>query len=311
MTRTVAPTDFGGPEQLSLVETPTPAPGERQVRIAVRAVGVNPIDWKMYSGAMGRDPALLNGIGYELSGVIEAVGDHVEGWNVGDEVIASEVPGNGYTDQAVVPSGGLLTKPAGLTWEQAASIPVAGGTAAHAVDAAQLSEGDVVLALGAAGGVGGLVVQLARRRGVRVLATASARNHDYLSSLGAEPVTYGPGLVDRVRALAPDGVDAVIDAVGTDEAVDASLELVADRRRIVSMAAFGRGGDGIYLIGAGGPGVDPGTEIRRAARPEVARLVAAGELSLPVQQTYPLDETARAHHDGLTGHTRGKLVVVP
>jgi NADPH2:quinone reductase len=307
MTRIVAPADFGGPEQLVVQDVPTPDPGPGEVRVAVRAIGVNPIDWKLYSGALGRDPQSLGGIGFELAGVVDAVGDGVTDWSVGDEVIAAQVPGNGYTDAAVVPAAGLVAKPQGLSWELAASVPVAGGTAVHAVEAAKVAEGTTVLVHGGAGGVGGLVVQLARRRGARVIATASERNHDYLRSLGAEPVTYGDGLLDRVRALAPDGVDAVIDTVGSDEAIDVSLALV-DPERVVSTAGYARRDDGIYLIGGGG---DPGTEIRDAGRPEVARLLASGELTLPIQQTYALEDTAEAHRAGLTGHTRGKLVVTP
>lgn len=308
MTRTVAPVDFGGPEQLALSEVPTPEPGPDDVRVAVRAIGVNPIDWKIYSGALGRDPQALGGIGFELAGVVEAVGEGVTAWHTGDEVIASQVPGNGYTDQAVVPAAGLLAKPEGLSWELAASVPVAGATAAHAVEAAGVADGTTVLVHGAAGGVGGLVVQLARRRGARVIATASERNHDYLRSLGAEPVAYGDGLLDRVRALAPEGVDAAIDTVGTDEAIDVSLALVGDPRQVVSIAGYRRRDAGIYLIGGGG---EPGIEIREAARPEVARLLASGDLTLPIQATYPLDRTAEAHREGLAGHTRGKLVIVP
>jgi NADPH:quinone reductase-like Zn-dependent oxidoreductase len=307
MTRIVAPADFGGPEQLVVTEVPTPEPGPGEVRVAVRAIGVNPIDWKIYSGRMGRDRNALGAIGFELAGVVDAVGQGVDGWSVGDEVIAAQVPGNGYTDAAVVPAVGLIAKPESLSWELAASVPVVGATAAHAVEAAGVGDGDTLLVHGAAGGVGGLVVQMARRRGVRVIATASERNHEYLRSLGAEPVAYGEGLLDRVRAVAPDGVDAAVDAVGTDEAIDVSLELVP-ARRVVSTAAFQRRDDGIVLIGGGG---DPGTEIRDAARPEVARLLASGELTLPIQSTYPLEDTAEAHGAGLSGHTRGKLVIVP
>jgi NADPH:quinone reductase len=307
MTRIVAPADFGGPEQLALQTIPTPEPGPGEVRVAVRAIGVNPIDWKLYSGALGRDPQALGGFGFELAGVVDAVGDGVTDWAPGDEVIAAQVPGNGYTDAAVVPAAGLFTKPESLSWELAASVPVVGATAAHAVHAAGVADGTTLLVHGGAGGVGGLVVQLARRRGARVIATASEPNHDYLRSFGAEPVTYGDGLLDRVRALAPDGVDAVVDTVGTDEAIDVSLALV-DPGRVVSIAGYRRRDDGIVLIGGGG---DPGTEIRDAARPEVARLLASGELTLPIQQTYPLEETAAAHREGLAGHTRGKLVVVP
>ena len=308
MTRIVAPADFGGPEQLLLSEVPTPAPGPGEVRVAVRAIGVNPIDWKIYSGALSRDPRVLGGIGFELAGVVDALGEGVTDWSVGDEVIAVQVPGNAYTDQAVVPAAGLLAKPEGLSWELAASVPVAGGTSAHAVEAAGVADGTTVVVHGAAGGVGGLVVQLARRRGARVIATASVRNHEYLRSLGAEPVAYGDGLLDRVRALAPEGVDAAIDTVGTDEAIDVSLALVGDPRRVVSIAGYRRRDAGIYLIGGGG---EAGTEIREAARPEVARLLAAGDLTLSIQRTYPLDQTAEAHREGLGGHTRGKLVIVP
>ena len=308
MTRIVAPADFGGPEQLSITEVPTPEPGPGEVRVAVRAIGVNPIDWKIYSGRIGRDPKALGGIGFELAGVVDALGEGVDDWSVGDEVIATQVPGNGYTDAAVVPAAGLIAKPVALSWELAGSVSVAGATAAHAVTASGVGEGDTLLVHGAAGGVGGLVVQLARRRGVRVIATASERNHDYLRSLGAEPVVYGEGLLDRVRALAPDGVDAAVDTVGTDEAIDTSLALVGDPHRVVSIAGYQRRGDGIFLIGGGG---DPGTEIRDAARPEVAQLLADGEVTLPIQATYPLEDTAEAHRVGLAGHTRGKLVIVP
>ena len=308
MTRIVAPVDFGGPEQLVVSEVPTPLPGPGEVRVAVRAIGVNPIDWKIYGGRIGRDRDALANIGFELAGVVDAVGDDVEHWAVGDDVIATQVPGNAYTDAAVVPAAGLIAKPEGLSWELAASVPVAGATAAHAVEAAGVGDGGTLLVHGAAGGVGGLVVQLARRRGARVIATASERNHEYLRSLGAEPVTYGEGLGDRVRALAPDGVDAAVDTVGTDEAIDVSLDVVGDPRRVVSTAAYQRRDDGIVLIGGGR---DPGTEIRDAARPQVARLLATGELTLPIQATYSLEATAEAHRAGLTGHTRGKLVIVP
>lgn len=311
MTRVVVPRGFGGPEQLAVEEVPTPEPGPGEVRVAVRAIGVNPYDWKLYSGAFGTDPALLGGIGSEAAGVVDAVGAGVEGWSVGDPVIASGIPGNGYADHVVVLPRSLLRKPDSLSFEQAAVLPTAAGTAAHALEAASVAAGDCLLVHGAAGGVGSLTVQLARLRGSRVLATASPANHDYLRSLGAEPVAYGPGLVERVRAVATDGVDAAIDAVGTDEAVDASLELVADRRRIVTLVSFARAGQlGITAIGSG-PGADPGTEIRRAARQTAVELAAAGGLTVEVAQTYPLEQTASAHADSRAGHTRGKRVVVP
>ncbi len=310
-TRIVEPVGFGGPEQLRLTEIETPLPGPGEVRITVTAIGVNPIDWKLYSGAFGTNPSLLHAIGSEAAGVVDVVGDDVTAWHQGDAVIATVVPGTAYADAIVVPASGLIAQPAGMSAEQAAGLPVVAGTAAHAVQAVGLAAGDTVVIHGAAGGVGGLTVQLARRRGARVIATASAANHDYLRSLGAEPVAYGDGLEGRIRALAPEGVDAAIDAVGTDEALETSVAIVADPQRVVTMAGMQRAAElGIKAIGAG-PGADPGEDIRRAARPEVIALVAAGELSFPIARTYPLADTAEAHRDSQAGHTRGKLVVLP
>ena len=162
---------------------------------------------------------------------------------------------------------------------------------------------------------GTLVVQLAVERGARVIATASPANHDYLRSLGAEPVAYGDGpdgdLVDRVRALAPDGVDVALDLVGTDEALETSIELVPDRDRVLTVAAFGRAPElGIHLIG-NGPGADPGLEVRPLGRAEALRLLADGRIDIPIERVYSLDEVADAHRASMTRHRRGKLVVVP
>lgn len=307
-TRIVTAIDFGGPEQLTVTETDTPTPGAGEVRISVRAIGVNPADWKMYAGYLGTDPAVLHTFGAELSGVVDAVGDDVTDWSVGDEVVTGRVPGGAYASDVVVPASGLLPKPTTVDFVQAAAVPIAAGTAAQALHSAGVGPGDVVLVHGAAGGVGTVTVQLAKRRGARVLGTASERNHDFLRSLGAEPVAYGDGLAQRVRALAPDGVDAAIDAVGSDEAVDTSIELVGDLARVVSIAAFGRAESGITLINGSEVGA---SEIRDAAAAEVLRLVASSDLHLPVERTYPLGDVARAHRDSQAGHTRGKLVVVP
>lgn len=310
-TRIVEPQDFGGPEQLHLTTVDTPEPGPGEVRVTVRAIGVNPVDWKIYSGAFGRDPQLLHSVGSEVAGVVDAVGPEVTDWQPGDEVIVQSVPGTAYAEHVVAPAVQLVAKPAGLPFEVAAGLPVIGGTATQALETTHVGDGDTVLVHGGAGGVGGVVIQLAVRRGARVIATASERNHDYLRTLGAEPVTYGDGLEERVRALAPQGVDVAVDTVGTDEALDTSVALVADRSRIVTIAGFARFQElGIQAIG-GGPGADPGTELRAAAVPVVAELVAAGEVHVPVERTYPLAETAQAHRDSIAGHTRGKLVVLP
>ena len=310
MTRVVVAKGFGGPEQLEVVSVPTSQPGPGEVRVAVRAIGVNPIDWKSYSGVMSQDPAALTTFGNELSGVVDAVGDAVVDWNVQDEVIAYGFAAGAYAESVVVPASTLIPKPSGMPWDQAAVVALVGGTAWHLVSAASLGDDDTVLVHGGAGGVGSLVVQLARLRGATVVATGGPDSQDRLRELGAVPVVYGDGLLERVREAVPQGVDVVLDCVGTDEAIDASLALVGDPSRVLSIAGFARAGDGIRLLG-GGPGADPGIEIRKVGRREVAMLVAEGRLSLPVVGRYSLSDTGQAHAESRAGHVAGKLVVLP
>jgi NADPH:quinone reductase-like Zn-dependent oxidoreductase len=313
MARVVVATAFGGPEVLSVVEQAVEGPVADEVRVAVRAAGINPIDWKLYSGSMGTDAALPMRLGFEAAGVVTEVGAEAVGpagpVAVGDEVIAYRVDG-GYADELLVPASAVVPKPAAMSWEAAGGLMLAGATAVHALAAARVGAGETVLVHAAAGGVGLMVVQIAVARGARVIGTASERNHEYLRELGAEPTTYGEGLADRVRALAPDGVAAAIDCIGTDEAVDVSLELIDDRDRIVSIAAFPRGSEvGIKMIG-GGPGADPGTELRNAARLQLTELVEQGKLSVRAR-SFALDDVAEAHRAGQAGHVTGKLVLVP
>jgi NADPH:quinone reductase len=304
----VVATDFGGPEVLSVIDQPAPEPGRGQVLVEVRAVGVNPIDYKSYSGAFGADRSQLpRRIGSEASGVVTGVGADVRGIVVGDEVIAFRAPG-AYAEHLLVDASEITPKPAEVDWESGAGLLLTGTTAVHALSAADVGPGETLLVHGAAGGVGLMLVQLAVARKVHVIATASEPNHALLTSLGATPVTYGPGLADRVRTLARDGVDAATDLIGTDEAIDTSLELVPLRSRIVSIAAFGRGGDGIHLIG-GGPGADPGDDIRRAARSMLTQAVADDTLRVVIDRTYPLREAAEAHRQLMAGHVTGKLVL--
>jgi NADPH:quinone reductase len=178
---------------------------------------------------------------------------------------------------------------------------------------ANLSEqdGDTVLVHGGSGGVGLMAVQLAALRGATVVATASPARHDLLREFGAVPVAYGPGLADQVRAAAPGGVDAALDLVGTDEAMDTSLALVADRARIATIAGFARGQrEGVKVLG-GAPGADPGTEIREAARLDLAQLVQEKKLRVIVSQTFPLADVADAHRALITGHAVGKMALIP
>jgi NADPH:quinone reductase len=306
---------YGGPEVLSIADEPTRAPGAGEVRIEVRAAGVNPIDYKTYSGAFGRDPAGLPiRLGTEAAGVVTAVGPGAVGPAgpvvVGDEVIAYRAPG-AYAAELVLPAESVVPKPAALDWAQAAGLMVTGVTAWHAMTVTDVHAGDTVLIHGAAGGVGAMAVQLAVVRGATVVGTASPPRHAFLRGLGAIPVAYGPGLAGRVRAAAQDGVSAAVDTVGTDEAMEVSLALVPDRARVVTIAAFAKGLEaGIKVIGAA-PGADRGTEIRRAARLDLARLAQDGKLTVFVTQTFPLAEAAAAHRAIMTGHGSGKIVLLP
>ncbi|MGO9557952.1 MAG: quinone oxidoreductase family protein [Acidimicrobiales bacterium] len=315
MVAKVVATAFGGPEVLAVVDEEVAPPGPGEVLIEVRAAGTNPIDYKFYSGNMGRDPAALPmSLGLEASGVVRAVGADAVGpmgeINAGDEVIVYPTRGT-YAEQVIVPGSSVVRKPANVTFEAAAGLLLTGCTAVHALAATGVSAGDTLVIHGASGGVGLIAVQLAVARGARVIATAGESSHGELRRLGAEPVVYGEGLTDRIRGLAPDGVDAAIDAVGTDEALDVSLALVADRSRIATIAAAKRGLElGVKALGAG-PGSDPGTEIRAAARIELVRLAGDGAIEIRVAAAYPLADAAAAHRELASGHTHGKIVLLP
>lgn len=309
MTTSVLAQAYGGPEVLEIVESPTPEPGPGEVLITVRAAGVNVADMKVYGGVWGTDPAKLPiPLGFEVAGVIAAVGPDVTRVGVGDEVIAHPVRG-GYATEVVAPEHTVTAKPAGLEWPQAAGLLLTGTAAAHAVTAAAVAEGDTVLVHGAAGGVGLVAVQLAILRGATVIGTAAPEQHALLRDLGVVPTVYGDGLLDRVRALAPGGVDAALDLAGTDEALDVSLALVADRGRIATIANFDRGPrEGIRVLGAGG---EEGKEIREAAGPEIAELAAQGRLKIFVEATFPLTEVVAAHELLASRKATGKIVLLP
>lgn len=315
MTTTVVATAFGGPEVLSLINEPAPVPGPGQVLLEVRAAATNPVDYKLYGGAYGKDPSRLPlRVGMEASGIVSAAGEGAEGpaglIQVGDEVIAYPIQG-AYATEVVAPVSSVLPKPANLSFEAASGLMLTGCTAVHTLSVTAVGSGDTVVIHGASGGVGLMAVQLAVNAGARVIATASEDGHAYLRQLGAEPVTYGTGLLERIGALAAHGVDAAIDTVGSDEAIDVSVALVADRSRIVTIAAFQRGGElGLKVIGMG-PGGDPGTEIRAAARLQLVRQCEEGKLTVRLANVYPLTEVASAHRELMAGHAHGKIVLVP
>jgi NADPH2:quinone reductase len=315
MALAVVATGYGGPENLSVVDVEVPDPVAGQVRVEVRASGVNPIDHKLYGGGYGQDPARLPmRLGFEVAGVVTGVGGDAQGpagaVRAGDEVIAYPIDG-GYAEAVTVAASSVLPKPAELSFEQAAGLSLTGVTAYHLVEATGVRAGDTVLVHAASGGVGLIAAQLGVEREATVLGTASARHHDRLRGYGVVPVEYGDGLADRVRDLAPGGVDVALDTVGTDEAVDVSLALVADRRRIATIAAFGRAPEaGIQLLG-NGPGADPGEDIRSRGRLVLSDLVRRGRLRVEVARTFALTEAAEAHRLVASGHAGGKVVLLP
>jgi NADPH:quinone reductase len=302
--------DFGGPEVLHCVDTDVPAPSPGQVTVSVRAAGLNPADAKHI--APGQDRGLLPlPIGYEVAGIIAAIGPGTQiatgGGAVGDEIIASQVTG-GYATALNATASTVFPKPADLTFAEAANLLLVGTTAAELLHVSGATAGDTVLLHGAAGAVGNSVLQQARQRGVRVIGTASPANFEFVRQFGGVPVEYGPGLLDRVRAAVTDGVAAALDTVGSEEAGDVSLALVADRGRVVTIADARRArADGYVFIGASNPRSGP---FRARARASIVSLAAAGKLTVPMAGTFAFD-AAPAAFAALTGaHPPGKLALI-
>jgi NADPH:quinone reductase len=298
---------FGGPEVLRLREAGVPPPGPGEVTIEVRACGMNPADYKHF--APGQDKSLLPlPVGYEIAGVVAGIGPDTEtAASSGDEVIAFQVLG-GYASAITVPAGDVFAKPAALSFAQAANLLLTGTTAAELLATARVSEGDTVLLHGAAGAVGVSVLQQARLIGAHVIGTASEANFGVVEGFGGVPVTYGDGLKERVRRAAPDGIAAVLDTVGSDEAVDASLALVGDRRRFVTLTAFRRAADeGFAAIGASNPASGP---FRASARASIVGLAASGDLTVPLARTFAFEDARDAVAMLAGPHPSGKLALV-
>ncbi len=304
-------TRYGTLDGLELQEVTPPPPGPGEVTVEVRAAGMNPADFKRVLNGTD-ESALPAPIGFEVAGVITALGKGTTiasgGGAVGDEVLAFRVAG-GYASALNLPAQDVFAKPAGLGFPEAANLLLAGTTAAEMLDVVHASAGETVLLHGASGAVGVSVLQQAQALGVRVVGTAGEDNLDVVRRFGGIPVTYGPGLADRVREAAPDGVAAALDAVGTDEAVDVSLTFVDDRSRIVTIAAMGRAqADGFRMIGGAMPA---SAAFRDRVRADLIAMAGRGELVVPVARTFPLAE-ARAALDLLqTEHPGGKLALLP
>ncbi|WP_069814223.1 NADP-dependent oxidoreductase [Streptomyces sp. TP-A0874] len=299
--RAAALSSFGPPEVLRLTEVETPEAGSGQVRVRVKAAGVQPFDCRVRGGwhPFGT-PEFPLVPGNEFAGVVDQCGEGVTDFAVGDEVLGFTVL-NSYAEYLVVPADQIVAKPEKMPWEIAAGFSGNAQGAHMALRELSVGPGDTVLINGAAGGLGTLSVQLARAWGATtVIGTAREANHEHLRSLGAVPITYGEGLVERIRAVAPDGVDAALDAAGP-EALRASVEVAKDRDRVITMISF----DTAKELGLRDWGGARSTE----RLTELLGLYNEGRLRIHIRQSYPLERAADAHRDVGSGHGRGKVVI--
>jgi NADPH:quinone reductase-like Zn-dependent oxidoreductase len=290
---------FGGPEVLEIVDLPDPHPGPGQIRIEVRAAGVNASDWKKRQGLM--DPELPQTLGYEAAGIVDELGSGVTDVAIGARVFGFCSDGTAQAELAVLAHYAPI--PPALGFDVAASLPAAIETAARALDQLGVASATTLLINGASGNIGAAAVQLALARGARVIGSASPANQDYLRALGAEPVTYGEGMINRVRAMAPGGIDRALDVAGNG-ILSALIELTGSPKHIITVAdfagaqqygvRFSRGEDGraLYVLS------------------QIGELVSSGRFKLPAVQTFPLAEVAEAHRIGEARRATGKLVLL-
>lgn len=296
-------TTYGGTETQEMLDVPKPAPGAGEVLVAVRAAGVNPVDWKIRQGYLAEVmPLELPAVfGREVAGAVAEVGQDVDGFAVHDEILGTVAPGSGgYAEYALVTASTATKKPPQVSFTDAAALPVAAGTAYDAIRQLGLTEGQTLLINGIGGGVGVIAAQLARDAGVFVIGTGSEDKRELAESLGATLVTYGDGVVDRVREIMPQGVDAILDLVGGDAARSVA-ELVTKRSNLVTTADPGA------VSELGGVGVE--RDVRGAVLAEIVALVADGKLDPHVRDVVALDEAAEALAGVETGHARGKIVI--
>ena len=296
--------EYGSPDVLELTERPMPKVGPGMVLVKVKAASVNPVDWKIMAGYLDafmdlQFPAIP---GWDVAGTVEAVGIDAPHFAPGDDVISygrkDYVHGGSFAEYIALPERLLARKPKSLEWNESAGLPLAGLTAFQVLNRLGLTSGETVLIHGGSGGVGSLGIQIAVARGAKVIATASEKNHDFLRSLGAEPVAYGDGLGERVKALRPEGVDVVADFVGGN--LEATLDVLAGNGRHASIAdseVEAHGGTWMW--------VNPvGAELQ-----QLADLVDEHGIRVEVARTLPLAEAADAFRINMEGHTRGKIVV--
>lgn len=289
--------EFGGPEVLRLVDAEVPDAGPGRIRIAVRAAGVNPVDWRLREGqVLGAHPLTLPaGVGLDAAGVVEQIGEGVEGIEIGDRVFGEGI--DTYAESAVLTAWARM--PDGLSFGEAAGYPSVVETALRVLREVDARPGRTLLVSGASGGVGSAVLQIARDRGVTVIATGGAANQEYLRGLGALATTYGEDWVDRVRAIGP--VHAALDLSGSG-VLGELVALTGDPDAVVSIADLDAPAFGVRFSGVAGS--------VPAALAEAVDLITRGALHIPVERTYPLNDAAAAHVDSKAGHTRGRRVIL-
>ncbi|MET7345471.1 NADP-dependent oxidoreductase [Streptomyces sp. NPDC005547] len=295
--RKVSFAEFGGPDVLRLIDAEEPHAGPGRIRIAVRAAGVNPVDWRVREGqVLGAHPTVLpSGVGLDAAGIVDEVGAGVEGVETGDRVFGEGA--DTYAEFAVLSAWARM--PEGLTFEEAAGYPSVVETALRVIDQVGVRPGETLLVSGASGGVGSAVLQIARDRGIAVIGTGGAANQDYLRGLGALPTTYGEGWVERVRRLGR--VDAALDLAGAG-VIPELVALTGDPGKVITIADLGAPEFGVRFSGVAGSVPD--------ALAEAVDLIARGRLHIPVEKAYTLAEAAQAHADSRAGHTRGRRVMV-
>ncbi|WP_217197252.1 NADP-dependent oxidoreductase [Streptomyces buecherae] len=295
--RKVSFAEFGGPDVLQLIDAEEPHAGPGQIRVAVRAAGVNPVDWRIREGQkLAAHPlALPSGVGLDAAGVVDEVGAGVEGVAVGDRVFGEG--SSTYAEFAVLAHWARM--PEGLSFEEAAGYPCVMETALRVIGEVGVVPGQTLLVSGASGGVGSAVLQVARDRGIAMIATAGAANQEYVRGLGARATTYGDGWVERVRQLGP--VDAALDLAGSG-VIRELVELTGDPDKVVSIADLDAPKLGVRFSGVAGSVPD--------ALATTVDLLTRGKLHIPVEKAYPLTDAVAAHVDSQAGHTRGRRVIV-
>jgi NADPH2:quinone reductase len=298
--------EYGGLDVLTVREIELKELGKEDVLVEVEAAGINPGEAAIRTGALAEKwpSSFPSGQGSDLAGVVREIGIDVEGFAPGDEVVGWSEERSSQAEAVVVPADQLIRKPADLGWPEAGALYVVGVTAFAAVRAVDISEGDTVVVSGAAGGVGTITVQLLKVNGANVIGLASEDHHDWLREKGVTPVTYGEGMMQRILEATPDGIDAFIDLYGP-EYVDLAVQLDVPPAKIETIIAYERAQE----VGAKAEGSSD------ASTPEIlgemAELVAAGKIEVPIAASYPLDEVREAFEQLEDRHTLGKIVLVP